>query len=121
MPPKTDGTRTGASRLSKPQHVYAPDHVCGEIRAYELKLGTVSPHSAGRCASTPAAKERPSRESGASGEYMRLSEPSRSQSEKWMWQPLPATSAHGFGASDAARPRTAATPRIVSRTMICRS
>src|SRR4051812_13604989 len=89
------------------------------MRAYELKLGAVRPHNAGRCESTPAAKERASGESGESGEYMRLREPSRSQRETWMWQPFPAASAHGFGASDAARPRAAATPRIVSRTMIC--
>ena len=48
MPPKTDGTRIGASRLSWPQHVNAPAQYCGTMRWYELKLGAVSPHSAGQ-------------------------------------------------------------------------
>ena len=38
-----------------------------------------------------------------------------------MWQPLPALSGHGFGASEATRPCRAATPRIVSRTSSCSS
>ena len=32
IPPKTDGTRIGASRLSWPQHVNAPAQYCGTMR-----------------------------------------------------------------------------------------
>src|SRR5207248_4513302 len=54
IPQNTDGTRSGASRLSWPQHTKAPAQYSGRILWYELKLGAVSPQSAGRCASTPA-------------------------------------------------------------------
>ena len=47
-PANTDGTRTGASRLSWPQQVNAPAQYCGTMRRYELKLGAVRPQSAGQ-------------------------------------------------------------------------
>src|SRR5947207_8764743 len=48
-----EATRTAASRLSGPQHVYAELHVLGARRRYELTLGHVSARNAGRCRRTP--------------------------------------------------------------------
>src|SRR5205823_5241302 len=94
-PPNTEATRTGASRLSCPQHTNAPAQRCGTIRWYELKLGAVKPQSPGRCSSKPAMKERASPESrsGAELSWKLLRFPS--QSEKWTCAPLPALSGHG--------------------------
>src|SRR4029079_8929436 len=68
IPQNTDGTRTGASRLSCPQQTNAPAQYWGMIRWYELKLGAVRPHSPGRCARTPATNDRASPESRSGAE-----------------------------------------------------
>src|SRR5206468_1519838 len=106
MPRNTDGTRTGASRLSCPQHTNAPAQYWGTMRWYELKLGAVKPQRAGRCASTPAMNARASADSrsGADGSWKRFQFASASHKEKWMCPPLPALFGQGFGASDAIRP-----------------
>src|SRR5205823_6508495 len=94
-PRKSDGTRTGASRLSWPQHVNAPAQYWGTIRWYELKLGAVRPQRPGRCSRTPATKDRAvaDRPSSASGSWKAFF-PSF-QSEKWTCPPLPAFSGQG--------------------------
>ena len=121
-PAKTEATRTGASRLSWPQQVNAPAQYCGTMRRYELKLGAVRPQRPGQVREHARdERARLGREPvGAAGSWKRL-RASPSQSEKWTWQPLPALSGHGFGASEATRPCRAATPRIVSRTSSCSS
>jgi len=48
-------SRTGASRLSVPQHTYVPpDHTPSTILLYEAGMGKVSIARAGRCASSEA-------------------------------------------------------------------
>ena len=120
-PQKSDGTRTGASRLSWPQHVNAPAQYWGTMRWYELKLGAARPQRPGRCSSTPATNERAVAESPSSAAGSWKTFRPSFQSEKWRWPPLPAFSGQGFGASEATRPSPDATPRIVSRTSTCSS
>src|SRR6266568_2311537 len=100
-PLNVDGIRTAASRLSTPQHVYAELHMFGASREYEFTLGQVTASSAGRCVSMPATKARPNvdRPADADASYMALRLPFHKL--MWTWQPLPATSANGFGANDA--------------------
>ena len=123
-PANTDGTRTGASRLSWPQQVNAPGPVLRDDPAVRVEARRRQPaqRRAGaraRPRRTSAPRPRAGRARPAS--WKRLREPSASHSEKWMWQPLPALSGHGFGASEATRPCRDATPRIVSRTSSCSS
>ena len=122
-PRNGEATRTGASRLSSPQHTNAPaqklrhDPVVG----VEARRGQRAQARAG-AASTPAMNDaRLVRQPVRARERRRSGCASPSHSEKWTWQPLPALSGHGFGASDATSPCRAATPRIVSRTSSCSS
>src|SRR5438477_9731082 len=76
-PRNGDATRTAASRLSGPQHVYAELHMLGASRRYEFTDGQVTASSPGRCVSTPATNARPSCDSpsGQAGSYIALRSP----------------------------------------------
>src|SRR3989442_4569912 len=77
LPLNGEATRTAASRLSGPQHVYAELHMFGFNLRYELTLGHVTASKAGRCVSTPATKDRASRDrpNWPFGSYMALRSP----------------------------------------------